>query len=325
MVGLKFRRIAVLFAALVLLGACAETQLVFHTAKRIGKSVDDAPQKSGAYKIGNPYKIKGIWYYPAVNYQYDKTGIASWYGPGFHGKKTANGEIYDQNALTAAHKTLPIPTFIQVTNLENGRSMKLRINDRGPYAHGRIIDLSRRSAQMLGVFRKGTARVRVRVLADESRHLAQTLIGQATMAKIGTPIRRDINVAKPSVASNTLPPPSGTRNATPAPQYTSRKAVVASRATVTDLPIAPDGVVSVTPISKTKMFVQAGSFTRYDNANRVATRLYGFKDVKITSYRANGREYFRVRAGPIKTVGEADNVLNYVINTGYSNARIVVD
>ena len=73
------------------------------------------------------------------------------------------------------------------------------------------------------------------------------------------------------------------------------------------------------------MFVQAGSFTRYDNANRVATRLYGFKDVKITSYRANGREYFRVRAGPIKTVGEADNVLNYVINTGYSNARIVVD
>ena len=203
--------------------------------------------------------------------------------------------------------------------------MKLRINDRGPYAHGRIIDLSRRSAQMLGVFRKGTARVRVQVLADESRQLAQRLKGQATFAKVGTPIRQDINVAKPGVASNSLPPPAGARNASPLPQYAPRKTVVASRARVTDMPVAPDGIVSVAPVSQTKMFVQAGAFTRYDNANRVATRLYGFKNVKISSYRANGREFFRVRAGPINTVGEADSILNYVIKAGYTNARIVVD
>ncbi len=323
--GLKFRRLAVMLIALFVLGACAETQLLFHTAKRIGKSTESAPQQSGKYKIGNPYKIKGIWYYPAVNYGYDRTGIASWYGPGFHGKKTANGEVYNQNALTAAHKTLPLPTIVQVTNLDNGRSMKLRINDRGPYAHGRIIDLSRRSAQMLGVFRKGTARVRVQVLADESRQLAQRLKGQATFAKVGTPIRQDINVAKPGVASNSLPPPAGARNASPLPQYAPRKTVVASRARVTDMPVAPDGIVSVAPVSQTKMFVQAGAFTRYDNANRVATRLYGFKNVKISSYRANGREFFRVRAGPINTVGEADSILNYVIKAGYTNARIVVD
>ena len=323
--GLKFRRLAVMLIALFVLGACAETQLLFHTAKRIGKSTESAPQQSGKYKIGNPYKIKGIWYYPAVNYGYDRTGIASWYGPGFHGKKTANGEVYNQNALTAAHKTLPLPTIVQVTNLDNGRSMKLRINDRGPYAHGRIIALSRRSAQMLGVFRKGTARVRVQVLADESRQLAQRLKGQATFAKVGTPIRQDINVAKPGVASNSLPPPAGARNASPLPQYAPRKTVVASRARVTDMPVAPDGIVSVAPVSQTKMFVQAGAFTRYDNANRVATRLYGFKNVKISSYRANGREFFRVRAGPINTVGEADSILNYVIKAGYTNARIVVD
>ena len=91
------------------------------------------------------------------------------------------------------------------------------------------------------------------------------------------------------------------------------------------MPVAPDGIVSVAPVSQTKMFVQAGAFTRYDNANRVATRLYGFKNVKISSYRANGREFFRVRAGPINTVGEADSILNYVIKAGYTNARIVVD
>lgn len=325
MVGLKIRQLAILTAAIFILSACAETQLLFHTAKKISRNTETKPPQYGRYKIGNPYKIKGVWYYPAVNYDYDQTGVASWYGPGFHGKKTANGEIYDQNALTAAHKTLPLPTIVQVTNLENGRSMKLRINDRGPYAHARVIDLSRRSAQLLGVIRKGTARVRVRVLADESRQLVQMLKGQAVMAKVGTPIRRDINVAKPGVASNSLPPPAGGNSAAAAPQYEPRKTVVASRSTVTDTPISPDGMVSVAPVSSTKMFVQAGAFTRYDNANQVAARLHGFRNVKISSYKANGREYFRVRAGPIISVQEADSVLEYVINAGYTNARIVVD
>ena len=125
------KKLSVLIIFLLFLGACAETQLLVHTAKRITKQ-KQPPQKQGRYKIGSPYQIKGLWYYPAVDYNYNKTGIASWYGPGFDGKVTANGEIYDQNALTAAHKTLPMPSIVQVTNLENGRSIKVTINDTKP-------------------------------------------------------------------------------------------------------------------------------------------------------------------------------------------------
>ena len=102
------------------------------------------------YKVGNPYQIGNIWYYPREQPDYDETGIASWYGPTFYGKHTANGEMYDGNALTAAHRTLPMPVNVRVTNLDNGKSMVVRVNDRGPYAKGRIIDLSRHAAELLG-------------------------------------------------------------------------------------------------------------------------------------------------------------------------------
>lgn len=113
-------------------------------------------------KIGKPYQVFGRWYHPADDRDYDETGIASWYGPGFHARPTANGETYDQDALTAAHKTLPMPSWVEITNLENGRVVTARINDRGPFVDGRIIDLSRRTAQLLDITAKGTARVRVR-------------------------------------------------------------------------------------------------------------------------------------------------------------------
>jgi rare lipoprotein A len=127
------------------------------------------------YKVGKPYLIRGMWYYPAVDYGYDEMGIASWYGPGFDGRATANGETYDMNELTAAHRTLPLPSVVRVTNLENGRSIKLRVNDRGPFVGDRIIDVSRRAAQLLGFYTDGTARVRVEIVADESQQLAAAL------------------------------------------------------------------------------------------------------------------------------------------------------
>lgn len=121
-----------------------------------------------AYKVGDPYEVAGKWYYPAEDYGYREEGIASWYGLEFHGKRTANGEVYDMNALTAAHKTLPMPSVVNVTNLENGRALKLRINDRGPFVDGRIIDLSRRAAQLLNVEEIGTARVLVEFVPEDS-------------------------------------------------------------------------------------------------------------------------------------------------------------
>ena len=119
------------------------------------------PKGGGVRKIGKPYKIAGRWYRPHEDPNYDRVGIASWYGADFHGRLTANGETYDMNALTAAHKTLPLPSYAYVTNLSNNRTVLVRINDRGPYAGNRIIDLSRATARALGLERAGLGKVRV--------------------------------------------------------------------------------------------------------------------------------------------------------------------
>ncbi len=116
----------------------------------------------GRYQVGKPYKVRGKWYHPKEQPLYNRVGMASWYGPNFHGRLTANGEVYDQYALSAAHPTLPLPSYARVTNLENGRSLIVRVNDRGPFVHDRIIDLSRRAAEMLDYTNKGVAKVRVR-------------------------------------------------------------------------------------------------------------------------------------------------------------------
>ncbi len=136
-------------------------------------------QYGGVYKVGNPYQIFGKWYYPQEDYNYSEIGMASWYGDDFHAKRTANGEKYDMNTLTAAHRTLPLPSIVKVTNLENGRSLVLRVNDRGPYAKDRIIDISRRGAQLLGYQTKGITKVRVEILPDESKALKAALLNQA--------------------------------------------------------------------------------------------------------------------------------------------------
>ena len=159
-------------AVVLVAGACSETKLATHVGKQVVRS--ETPQGI-TYKVGNPYQITGVWYYPHEDFAYDEVGIASWYGPGFHGKSTANGEAYDQNALTAAHRTLPLPSLVRVTNLDNGRSVVLRVNDRGPFANDRIIDVSRRAAQLLGFEQKGTARVRVQILGEESLALKNRL------------------------------------------------------------------------------------------------------------------------------------------------------
>lgn len=132
----------------------------------------------GVYKVGNPYKIAGRWYYPKEDYNYSEVGIASWYGEDFHGKSTANGERYEMNTLTAAHRTLPLPCIVKVTNLQNGRSIVVRVNDRGPFVKDRIIDLSKRGATLLGYMGQGTAKVRVEIMAKESKALKMAMLGQ---------------------------------------------------------------------------------------------------------------------------------------------------
>jgi len=160
--------VGLMLVTVIGLGGCAETTLAVNTAKMVAPEDRPDPSAEGRYKVGQPYQVRGRWYTPKDDLDYDEVGMASWYGPGFHGKTTANGERFDQNALTAAHPTLPMPSMVRVTNLANGRSVDLRINDRGPFAHNRIIDVSKRAAEMLGFRRQGTARVRVTILQDQS-------------------------------------------------------------------------------------------------------------------------------------------------------------
>ncbi len=143
--GAAWRRLAAAALCLSVLAACQG-----HT-----------PAKASSVKIGKPYQINGEWYYPRMVDRYREIGVASWYGHPFHGRKTANGEIYDMHGMTAAHPTLPLPSVARVTNLENGKSITVRVNDRGPFAKKRIIDLSRRAAWALGFKDQGTARVEV--------------------------------------------------------------------------------------------------------------------------------------------------------------------
>lgn len=163
----------------------------------------------GAYRVGAPYQIHGVWYYPAVDYNYDRTGVASWYGEQFEGRLTANGEIFDLNDLTAAHTTLPMPSIVQVTNLQNGRSLQLRVNDRGPFRDGRLIDVSRRAAQLLGFERQGTTLVRVTVLKDESIAAAEEAMhnsGQVMVAQVSGAAPMAAPIYHPIYASAAVAP-----------------------------------------------------------------------------------------------------------------------
>ncbi|NQU56322.1 MAG: septal ring lytic transglycosylase RlpA family protein [Rhodospirillales bacterium] len=318
----------VLIAATMLLGACAETQFIAQTVKQVSKKSDEEKKASfGRYKIGKPYQIKGVWYYPQVNYDYDETGIGSWYGAKFHGRKTANGEIYDMNGISAAHRTLPLPSIVRVTNLGNGRTLNIRINDRGPYAHGRILDLSRRAAQLLGFEKQGTASIRVRVLANESRTLATRLKGDAELAEIGTPITID-SMPKPKVSSQTLPViGSSDQNEQLSPTPVSAPLPPEPVVNQEQLAASPTtGEVTLEPVlQQTRIFIQAGAFANFDNANRVRAILSSLGSVKVSPVLVNGRDLFRVRVGPINSVADADHMLERVIASGYTDARTIVD
>ncbi len=143
------------------------------------------PRGGGRYQVGNPYTVRGKTYVPQHDPNYAAAGSASWYGADFHGRRTANGEIFSANAITAAHPTLPLPSYVRVTNADNGRSLIVRVNDRGPYVSGRIIDLSYRAASMLGYVNKGSANVRVEYVGqaplegDDTRMLVASYSGPA--------------------------------------------------------------------------------------------------------------------------------------------------
>lgn len=310
---------------LVALAGCTETKLAVHAAKQAqtptGREL--GVRQQGTYKIGNPYQINGVWYYPAEDPNYDQTGIASWYGEPFHGRQTANGEVYDMNELTAAHQTLPMPSVVRVTNLENGRSIVVRVNDRGPFANGRIIDMSRRGAQLLGFDRQGTAKVRVQIVPQDGQPPG-TMVAQAGAD------RPQVSAApRGQVSAETLTPPPGRGQAQPAPPrpapQPSAVQVLGSQQPPPAQPVVLAQQVQQVPVKPTGIFVQAGAFSQYDNANRLRARLSVIGPAAVSQVNVRGQDFFRVRVGPMVSVEEADRALAQVISVGQTDARIVVD
>lgn len=386
----RARLLPLMFVAVLSLGACSEIELASHVFKKATWS--GAQESAGSYKVGNPYTVSGVRYYPREDFTLSETGIASWYGPNFHGKRTANGEIYNQNDLTAAHRTLQMPSIVRVTNLENGRSVVLRINDRGPFKRGRVIDVSKRAAELLGFIGNGTARVRVDVLEKESRQIAeaakrgmdtsrmtpQQVAAIAPARQQATPVATRVSSSSPrtsggrtaelrndaealpeslrtptiTVEELTAPVARSSRGWTAeepvARQQVQQPAPKASRDEREDFvrnlglddnktagatPMAsghlkdgrfmPDPVVTREPVRPTGIFVQAGSFSVQENAVRLGDRLKSLGDVQVTPVTVSGRQFWRVRVGPIATVDEADRVLDAVIRAGGDGAKVL--
>ncbi|MAN80487.1 MAG: hypothetical protein CMM77_05295 [Rhodospirillaceae bacterium] len=315
----------ILLGFAILVSGCAETQFLISGTKRL----QGAAGTSGIYKVGTPYQISGTWYYPAEEWDYDETGIASWYGADFHGKDTANGESYDMNDLTAAHRTLPMPSFVRVINLENGRSVVLRVNDRGPFAKGRIIDVSRRGAQLLGFKEQGTARVRVQILADRSQALKAQMLGQESIAEHGSPIQVD-KLPKASVSAESLPPPPGGQAApqpvTPADQgpASAPSSQIAAAEEIRPGTL-PEPEVTTVAVGPTNIFVQAGAFTNYQNAMKTKILISRVSPASISHVLINNKDFYRVRVGPLASVEDADRALEQLQAIGYPGARIIVD
>jgi rare lipoprotein A len=259
-------------------------------------------------RVGPPYQANGRWYVPAAEPGYEATGTASWYGPTFHGGRTASGEVYDQEAITAAHPTLPIPSLVQVTNLENGREVIVRVNDRGPFVADRVLDLSHGAAQVLGVERNGTARVHIRYLGPAPRHFGDPAAPlQASTPTLASPIQ---SAGAEEGPASLLPPPPHVGDPAPA-------AATAMQA-VTYQPPAP------TPVAANgSYFVQVGAFLDVDNAHRVQTAVSGVGQASIDVRRMrSGAELFRVRIGPYAGREEAERARRSAIALGYAESVV---
>jgi len=279
------------------------------------------PSAAGIYKIGNPYQQDGIWYYPHEQPDYDETGVASWYGAEFHGQRTANGEIFDSNSLTAAHRTLPMPVNVRVTNLQNGRSLIVRVNDRGPFARGRIIDVSARAADLLGFKNQGTARVRVtymgRALLPGGHEIEETPPEIASAVPAAPTAKVDMSALNVIPGATTTPPVQVGQLPEPPPASLTPPPRVEEPVT---------GQVTQVPVpTVTHLYVQAGAFSTRANAERLKTRLSAAGGLLISPITRNGQTLYRVRVGPFDDLSAADAALARVVKLGSNDAQIVVD
>lgn len=292
----RVKLLTTLLALLLLAGCAGSRGPGGASAGREGRNGSDYPdaRQEPPATAGNksPYTVLGKTYYLLPTAEgYHEVGVASWYGTKFHGRATSNGEPYDMFAMTAAHKTLPIPTYVRVTNLENGRSAILRVNDRGPFHDDRLIDLSYAAARKLDVFDHGTARVEV-VAIDPSSYQRNS-------------------VELPRITESAPRPVLG-----PAPS-----------ALKDGPPLATAGASSASSAKSTssRVFLQVGSFTSLKSARSLETRVEHCVAVPATvrSTRVAGRELFRVFVGPFDDTARLHNAREMLVATERLNPLVV--
>lgn len=446
------RRFATAVALLALVSACAPESTERVPADAPGYVNGKAVHPS--IKIGKPYRVGDEVYRPHYDPSYVEEGMASWYGPDFHGKSTANGERYNQWAMTAAHRTLPMPSMVKVTNLKNGKSIMVRVNDRGPFSSGRIIDLSRAAAEELDMIGAGTARVRLEYLKPETEQYIAKLqldkpsewtqgdvemaqkdtldnIAQNLNSQLGTSSGassfsfnpRGTSEAPIQVSMNDLPPPqqhASDSTSTPAhhpiqpagevPKHFAFNAPFRSESTVqqrgvdlvevgyadnafsvlseahadvrpvrsapsatvaspapearysfgaSDPPTGPPSgsasgavrMANVPPSSGTwsfdsttsppaartsvahkaatphgvRYYVQAGTFSSQENADRLANKLSAVADVDVSEWPIDGKTLYRVRLGPTAHQSAADELIDRLHHYGIHDAKLVTE
>ena len=248
------------------------------------------------YKVEKPYTINGVYYFPAENYEYSQTGLASWYIPKNDGAITANGEQYIPSAVSARHKTLPLPSIVRITNLENGKSVVARVNDRGPMVNNRLIDVSQKGAELLGLPPSGTAQVKVEVLAAESKAVKDELVNAGRVWVEGAP-QNDLEFMPPMVNEEPLVVPAQKEVVY---QPAKKKVVAAGRG----------------------LYVRLGAFGNSANAAKAERAANSVaKAVTDTTVR-NGQALEVVKAGPFATRAEAEAAVTKFRRMGYRDAYI---
>lgn len=360
-------RVSALIGAALAVSGCISIKPFSHKANypvsREGKVPPDRPtfgdQALGKYKIGNPYKIDGVWYVPADQPDYDDVGMASWYGGDFHNKITANGEMFDMNSFSAAHKTLPMPSIVEVTNLDNGKKLRLRVNDRGPFVGERVIDVSRAAAVALGFNQQGLAKVRVRYVgpakllgpsdvasgnttSPSSPYYATNSEYQPspdTMAEqdiapiplsLAPPVPAPVagyGSPSPGISSAPLPPLQNATNvaendySVPAqpPEY-----AVQSMAPEPEAPAAPQPQPQqYRPQATGPYQVVVGAFASQVSAENLAQQLAGMGQASLVPVDRGGQTLYRVVVNGLADETQARLVQDRAISMGLTDARMV--
>jgi rare lipoprotein A len=277
-----------------------------------------APAPTLHYELGANYESGGVWRYPREDFTFDETGLAEVVGA--HGELTADGEVFDQTALAAGHPTLQLPALARLTDLDTGRQVLVRVNDRGPVSPGRLVAVTRRTAELLGAAPDAPIPVRVEVQEAESRAMASALRADAPMLDVAT-------ASTATVQTETLAPPPGAMQASQIRQAAASPIPheTAPGAAPPPVPLRLPEAVRQVAMRPSALMIDCGGFSRPEYAEMLRAKLAGLGAVTTTSYNAPRDRAYMVRIGPLANVAAADAMLARALRAGATDARIVVE